>query len=161
MSEWIKNLADRIKETDHKELLEKEHQLHVAKMVNEKGPQFWSDFKASLKGHVEQMRIDLDNQVLAGDLTFREQQPNTVQVSKSELPFVSFSLTANFQAAALTGFRLTVNPRLPPNTHRQNLPVSGMFRVNHENQLFVEMDEHQFHHGHELAKHLMELLFKI
>jgi hypothetical protein len=161
MSEWIKKLADNIKEKDHEELLKKEHQLHVAKVINEKGPAFWEEFKTKLQEYVDQMRADLGNQTLIGDLRF-SQNGNALNIGKSEFPFVQFNAILNLTSQTISGSYVIVNPR--PQSGRGGLPHTQLlvhFKLNHDNQLHAEIGNSQFHHGHELAEHVMKLLFTI
>jgi hypothetical protein len=161
MSGWIKKLADNIKEKDHEELVKKEHQLHVAKVVNEKGPDFWEEFKTKLQEYVAQMRADLGNPTLIGDLRF-SQNGSTLNIGKSEFPFVQFNATLNLTAQTINGSYVIVNPR--PQPGRGGLPNTQLlvhFKLNHDNNLYTEIGDSQFHHGHQLAEHVMKLLFTI
>ena len=65
MSEWIKHLADRIKEVDHAAAIKLNAEAHRKGILGTKGPEFYRDTVAALqrdvKGIEDHLKEDITN----------------------------------------------------------------------------------------------------
>jgi hypothetical protein len=136
-----------------------EHQLHVAKVINEKGPVFWTEFANKLREFVDQMKTDL-GKAMGEDLRVTT-NAQSVTIDKGEFPFVHFTASLNLAAQLINGNHLTINPRPQPGRGMANTGLTIHLKLNQDNHLYAEVAGREFHHGHELAEHVMKLLFTI
>jgi hypothetical protein len=158
--DFISKLAKDIKEKDHEDLIKKEHQLHVAKIIHEKGQALWNQLAAKLKEYVEALRADLGNPVLDAELRFDNDPTGQIKINKQEFPFVNFTMTLNLDGQMISGTWMKANP-WPTGAPMGTRFIKIEFKANQEDHVYMVMDGVDHHDAESLAKAIMEMLFTV
>lgn len=157
--ELIQRLAGGIKEKDHRELLEKEHQLHRAKILKEGGSIFWASVCDSLAKSVANLKVALGTPG-GDDLVFAKMH-DSISIQKSECPYVRFSLVLKPILGSMEGNASKINPR----PAKGKTPPSEKLRfemvVSLEDRVSVNGEGKDFGSGEELADYILDKLFSV
>jgi len=157
--DFIAKLARDIKEKDERYLIERENQMHVARVISEGGYLLWKGLNTKLKQYVDLLRANLgDNPLLNGDLRFSS-QPNRIVITKREFPYVSFVLTLNLNMHAATASLAKANPRADGNNVATTIKIE--FKVGEFDRVYAIMNGVAYDEPDTLAKALMETIFAV
>lgn len=155
MPDFIQKLAQNIREKDHREMVEKEFQLHHAKVLERGGKNLWEELKRTLNGFINELRDALASPALADDLRF-EQAAQQVTIIKGELPCVRATLA--FSGQAIDMDYATQNPRCtdPPSTKT----IHVQLKVDPQNVVYFELNGLKTS-VYDVATHFMTAIFTV
>jgi hypothetical protein len=162
--EWLKHLAETIKEKDHSAAEIAERDAHELRVIEQEGPVFWRAFGDLLKKYVDDMKADLDNDVTlrSGALSFSADSGGRFNINKEAFPFVQFSASSpTYKLRTANIAYLVINPQKNPQAGAPMTTMPCRFEVGKHDKVFLQLDGQQFHEPHEAARHVMEKLFTI
>ena len=161
MSEWIKHIADRIKEVDHEAALKLHAEARRKGILGSKGPEFYRKtveaIQRDLNALEEQLKENSTNFPTAAVLTNQV----LASITRQACPFVGATLQLMMQQEQIVLTGSTGNPAqgIAMRQHSQTL----RFEIGENESVFVAEPfgekSKKFPHPDELAKHIVELLF--
>jgi hypothetical protein len=161
-NEWVANLAQDIREKGHEAAESYGRSQHQAELATTQGKPFFTAFVLRLEEDVNEIKRELQGDVTSSDTIFQTFGPTEVKITRSRFPW--------FDA------RITYQDPIIVLDYAKNLGVAGdlaldrktchfTFHVADDDTLSLEEsfgdNPRQFHQPEELARHIVELLFKL
>jgi hypothetical protein len=161
-NEWVANLAQDIREKGHEAAESYGRSQHQAELATTQGKPFFTALVIRLEEDVNEIKRELQGDVTSSDTIFQTIGPAEVKITRSRFPW--------FDA------RITYQDPIIVLDYAKNLGVAGdpaldrktchfTFHVADDDTLSLEEsfgdNPHQFHQPEELARHIVELLFKL
>lgn len=163
--DWIRDLADRIKEIDHDAAKRPISEESKAELVRTKGLVFFSGTVASIERMVVRLRSELRGDITEGSIELEHRKPDlTLKMRRPAYPYFSASLTFEPENDRI---RFTYSKANPARiSEREAIPSkdnSFLFMLGSHNVLhLVEAYScKKFFTTDELAQHVVETLFSI
>jgi len=161
-NEWVANLAQDIREKGHEAAENYGRSQHQADVATTQGRPFFTDFLIRLEEDVNEIKRELQGDVTSSDTIFQTIGPTEVKITRSRFPW--------FDA------RITYQDPIIVLDYAKNLDIAGdpaldrktchfTFHVADDDTLSLAEsfgdNPRQFHQPEELARHMVELLFKL
>jgi hypothetical protein len=160
--EWITDLAQEIQQKGHEPAENYGRSQHQSEIITTKGKPFFVAFVMSLEENVNEIKRQLQGDVTSSDTLFRTVSPAEIKITRGRFPW--------FDAHILHQDPIIILD------YAKNLGVAGDpaldrkvchfdFRVADDDCLSIQEsfgeDPRQFHQPEELARHIIELLFRM
>ncbi len=163
---WIEKLADEIKHKNHDAAEEYGRQLHRSGIIAEQGKTFFTALVLCLDQDFAEIRTQLQGSPVSCDTTLHKDGPEHVRLTRARFPWFDATLKHDAEDIVLEydqGRGVAGEMDLHASAVRQSVHFS--FQVDPADKLYVhesfEEPHTQFTHPEELAKHIVELLFKV
>jgi hypothetical protein len=156
--ELTTRIADNIKAKYQKELIDKEHQLHIAKVLKDRAPLVWKKLVEEMSAMTQRLGADL-GATGAVDLKFTNPSSNQMSISKTEMPHVAFILTLKNSPISVEGTLTKADPRLMKDKPGVTAKLLIEFTVNQDDTVTAIFLGEQFHEGTGLAEKMFETVF--
>jgi hypothetical protein len=150
--EWIEKLAAEIKEKDLEPAEKLAREKYVDNIITVKGRAFYDQLVETLVADIQELKASFEGTSLAIPITV-QRQPTVVSVKRDNFPRVEAKVHYTKEAISLN---YAAPPQLSP-AYRFHVGEGEGISVR---ETFGENAKH-FNHPAELAKHIMELLFKV
>ena len=160
--EWIENLAQDIKQKGHEAAENYGRSQHQAEIVTTQGKPFFTAFLISLEDDINEIKRQLQGDVTSSDTLFKTITPTEVALTRSRFPWFDARITHQ-DPIIILDYAKTLGVAGDPALDRKVCHFT--FQVADDDTLSVqesfEDDPRQFHQPEELARHIVELLFKM
>ena len=156
--ELTTRIADNIKAKYQKELVAKEHQLHIAKVLKDRAPLIWKKLVEETSAMTRRLGADL-GATGAVDLKFTTPSSNQMSIGKTEMPHVLLDLTFKENPISATGTLSKADPRPTKLTPTVTTKLLIEFTVNQDDTVTAIFLGEQFHEGNGLAEKIFETVF--
>jgi hypothetical protein len=160
--DWIANLTEDIKQKGHEAAESYGRSQHKAEIATTQGKPFFSAFVVSLEDDVNDIKRHLQGDVTSSDTVFQTITPTEVKLSRSRFPWFDARITHQDPIIVLDyakGLGVAGDPSLDRKT------CHFAFHVDDDDTLSVQEsfgdNPSQFHQPEELARHIVELLFRL
>jgi hypothetical protein len=160
--EWIANLAQDIRQNGHEAAANFGRSQHQSEIVSTKGKTFFVALIIALEQNVNEIKRELQGDVTSSDTLFQNVSPTEVKLTRSRFPWFDARITHEDPIIALDyakGLGIAGDPALDRKT------CHFVFQVAPDDTLSIQTsygeDPTHFHQPEELARHIVELLFKL
>jgi hypothetical protein len=160
--DWIANLAEDIKQKAHEAAENYGRSQHQAEIATTHGKPFFTAFVISLEEDVNEMKRQLQGDVTSSDTIFQTITPTEVKLTRSRFPWFDARITHQDPILVLDyakGLGVAGDPALDRKT------CHFAFYVADDDTLSILEsfgdNPRQFDQPEELARHIVELLFKL
>jgi hypothetical protein len=160
-TEWIGNLAQDIRQKGHEAAESYGKAQHSDQIITTKGNAFFSAFVISLEEGVNEIKRQLQGDVTSSDTLFQTISPTEVKLTRSRFPWFDAHIThrdPNIVLDYAKGPGVAGDPAIDRKT------ASFIFQVADDDTLSLQQSFSEnpisFHRPEELARHIIELLFK-
>ena len=161
-NEWVANLAQDIRQTGHEAAENYGRSQHQAEVATIQSKPFFTAFVLRLEEDLNEIRRELQGDATSCDTLFQTIGPTEVKITRSRFPWFDARITHQDPIIVLDyakGLGVAGDPALD----RKNRHFT--FHVADDDTLSVEEsfgdNPRQFHQPEELARHIVELLFKM
>jgi hypothetical protein len=161
-TEWIANLAQDIRQKGHEAAENYGKAQHHAEIITTQGKPFFTALVVSLEGYVTEIKRQLQGDVTSSDTLFQTVNPAEVKLTRSRFPWFDARLThqdPNIVLDYAKGLGTPGDPAIDRKTCHFTFQVADDDALSLQ-QSFSE-NSISFHHPDELARHIVELLFKL
>ena len=159
--EWIENLAHDIREKEHESAENYGRSQHQAEIITTQGQPFFSVFLISLEEDISEIKRQLQGDVTASDTTFQRINPAEAKVTRSRFPWFDARIAyqnPNIVLDYARGLGVAGDPSLDRKI------CQFTFQVAPDDTLSIQHsfndDPRQFDQPQELARYVIELLFR-
>jgi hypothetical protein len=160
--EWIANLAQDIRQKGHEAAENYGRSQHQAEIVTTEGKPFFTAFVIALEDDINETKRHLQGDVTSSDTLFQTISPTEVKLTRSRFPWFDARITHQDPIVVLDyakGLGVAGDPALDRKTCHFTFHVAG------DDTLSVQEsfgdNPRQFDQPDELARHIVELLFKV
>jgi hypothetical protein len=160
--EWIANLAQDIRQKGHEAAENYGRSQHQAEIVTTQGKPFFAAFVIALEDDVNETKRQLQGDVTSSDTLFQTISPTEVKLTRSRFPWFDARITHQDPILVLDyakGLGVAGDPALDRKT------CHFAFHVADDDTLSIQEsfgdNPRQFDQPEELARHIVELLFKL
>ena len=164
--EWIEKLADEVKHKGQEAAESYGRQLHRAGIVAEQGKTFFTALVLCLEQDFIEMRARLQGSAVSCETSVQREGPATIHLTRSRFPWFDATLKHAAEDIVLEyeqGRGVAGEQVLHSSTDRQVAHFS--FLVDASDKLLVtesfDETQRQFSRPEDLAKHIVELLFRV
>jgi hypothetical protein len=160
--EWIANLAQDIRQKGHEAAENYGRSQHQAEIVTTQGKPFFAAFVIALEDDVNETKRQLQGDVTSSDTLFQTISPTEVKLTRGRFPWFDARITHQDPILVLDyakGLGVAGDPALDRKT------CHFAFHVADDDTLSIQEsfgdNPRQFDQPEELARHIVELLFKL
>ena len=160
--EWIASLAQDIQQKGHEAAENYGRSQHQLEIITTQGKPFYTAFVISLEEDVNEIKRQLQGDVTSSDTTFQTVNPTEVKLTRSRFPWFDARITHQDPIIVLDyakGLGVAGDPTLDRKT------CHFAFHVSDEDALSIQEsfgeNPRRFHQPEDLARHIVELLFKL
>ncbi len=158
--EWIENLAQDIKQTNHEAATGFGIAQHQAAVIAQRGLPFFLAFTSALEQNITQLRAQLQGDPASSDTNFQTPSPAEIKLTRSRFPWIDATILYRDDTISLDyakGLGTAGDPTLDRNT------LNFTFQSAPDNTLnLIESfrdNPRQFRQPEDLARYITELLF--
>ena len=162
--EWIENLAQDIKQTNHEAATDFGIAQHQAAAVAQQGLPFFLAFTSALEQNITQLRGQLQGHPASSDTIFQTPTPAEIKVTRSRFPWFDATILYRNDTISLDyakGLGIAGDPT--PNYTADRKTLNFTFQAEPDNTLtLIESfrdNPRQFRQPEDLARYITELLF--
>jgi len=159
--EWVANLSEDIKQKGHEAAEDYGRSQHQAEIITTQGRPFFTAFVISLEEDINEIKRQLQGDVTASDTIFQTINPTEVKLTRSRFPWFDARITHQDPIIVLDyakGLGVAGDPGLDRKT------CHFAFHVANDDALSIQESfgekPQQFRQPEELARHIVELLFR-
>jgi hypothetical protein len=160
--EWVANLAEDIRQKGHEAAENYGRSQHKAEIATTQGQPFFTTFVMRLEEDVTQIKRELQGDVTSSDTIFQTLGPTEVKITRSRFPWFDARIIHQDPDIVLD-YAKTLGAAGDPALDRKTCHFT--FHVDDGDTLSVEEsfgeNPRQFHQPEELARYIVELLFKV
>jgi hypothetical protein len=160
--DWIADLAQDIKQKSHAAAEEYGRSQHQAGIVTTQGKPFFTTLVLCLEQDITEIKRQLQGDVTASDTTIQTISPAEIKLTRSRFPWFDARITHQDPIIVLDyakGLGVAGDPALDRKT------CHFTFHVADDDALSIQEsfndNPRQFDQPDELARHIVELLFKV
>lgn len=160
--EWIVDLAEDIRQKGHEAAENFGRSEHQAEIISTQGKTFFVALVIALEENVNGIKRELQGDVTSSDTLFQNVSPTEVKLTRSRFPWFDARITHEDSIIVLDyakGLGIAGDPALDRNT------CHFVFQVALDDTLSIQTSYGEnpthFHQPAELARHIVELLFKL
>jgi hypothetical protein len=161
-NEWVANLAEDIRQKGHEAAENYGRSQHQAEIATTQGRPFFTTFVLRLEEHVSEIKRELQGDVTSSDTIFQTIGHTEVKITRSRFPWFDARIIHQDPIIVLDyakGLGVAADPALDRKV------CHFTFHVADDDTLSVEEsfgdNPRQFHQPEELARYVVELLFKM
>jgi hypothetical protein len=161
-TEWIENLAQDIRQKGHEAAESYGKAQHSAEIITTKGNAFFSAFVIRLEEHVNDIKRQLQGDVTSSDTLFLTISPSEVKLTRSRFPWFDARITHQDPDIILDyakGLGVAGDPAIDRKTSNFTFQAADDDTLSLQ-ESFSE-NPVSFRSPEELARHIVELLFKL
>ena len=159
--EWITDLAQEVQQKGHEAAENYGRSQHQSEIITTKGKPFFVAFVTSLQKDVNEIKREPQGDVTSSDTIFQNVSPTEVRITRSRFPWFDARILHQ-DPIIVFDYAKTLGVSGDPALDRKVCHFD--FRVADDDTLSVQEsfgeDPRQFHQPEELARHIIELLFK-
>lgn len=160
--EWIENLALDIKQKNHEAAERFGREQHMAGIIADRGMPFFTAVVSCLETDVAEIRSQLQGDLTSADTTIQVVSPSAVKLTRGRFPWFDAHLT-NQENNIVLDYAKSRGVAGDPNLDRKS--VHFAFHVAKDDSFSIQEafseNPHRFQSPEELAKHIIELLFRV
>ncbi len=160
--EWIANVVQQVRQKGHEAAENYGRSQHQAEIVTTQGKPFFTDFVIRLEEDVNEIKRQLQGDVTSSDTVFQTISPVEVKLTRSRFPWFDARITHQDPTIVLDyakGLGVAGDSTLDRKT------CHFTFHVDDRDSLSLQEsfgdNPRQFDQPEELARHIVELLFKV
>jgi hypothetical protein len=161
-NEWIADLAEDIRQKGHEAAENFGRSQHQSEIISTQGRTFFAGLVIALEENVNGVKRELQGDVTSSDTLFQNVSPAEVKLTRSRFPWFDTRITHEDPIIVLDyakGLGVAGDPTLDRKT------CHFVFQVAPDDSLSIETSYGEkpthFHQPKELARHIVELLFKL
>ena len=165
-TEWIDKLAEELKQKGREAAESYGREQHRAGIMAEQGKIFFAALVMLLEEDFSALRSRLQGSPVSSETALVRESPTRVLLTRSRFPWFSGTLEHLADDIVLKyaqGHGVAGEPLLLHSAERETVHFS--FQVDHEDKLHIaesfEETQQQFDRPEELARHIVELLFRV
>jgi hypothetical protein len=161
-TEWIENLAEDIRQKGHEAAESYGRAQHTAEVVTTQGKPFFTAFVIRLEEDVNEIKRRLQGDVTSSDTIFQTVSPAEVKLTRSRFPWFDARIIhqdPNIVLDYAKGLGTAGDPAIDRKTSLFTFQVADDDSVSLQESF--SQDPQVFHQPEELARHILELLFKL
>ena len=161
-TEWIANLAQDIRQKGHEAAENYGKAQHRAEIITTQGKPFFTAFVVNLEEDVTEIKRQLQGDVTSSDTLFNTVSPTEVKLTRSRFPWFDARVThqdPNIVLDYAKGLGTAGDPAIDRKTCHFTFQVADDDALSLQ-ESFSE-NPISFRHPDELARHIVELLFKL
>jgi hypothetical protein len=172
--EWVANLAEDIRQKGHEAAENYGRSQHKAEIATTQGQPFFTTFVMRLEEDITQIKRELQGDVTSSDTIFQTVGPTEVKITRSRFPWFDARIIHQDPDVVLDYAKtlgVAGDPALDSKTDRKAESTADRkthhftFQVADDDTLSVQEsfgeNPRQFHQPEELARYIVELLFKL
>lgn len=161
-NEWVANLAHDIRHKGHEAAENYGRSQHQAEIATTQGKSFFTAFVLRLDEHVNEIKRELQGDVTSSDTTFQTIGSTEVKINRSRFPWFDARIT-HADPAIILDYAKGLGVAGDPSIDRKVRHFT--FQVANDDTLSIQEsfadNPRQFHKPEELARYIVELLFKM
>ena len=160
--EWIATLTQDIQQKGHEAAENYGRSQHQAQIATTQGKPFFTALTISLEEDINEIKRQLQGDVTSSDTIFQTINPNEIKLTRSRFPWFDARLTYQDPSIVLDyakGLGIAGDPTLDRKTRHFAFHVAADDTLSIQ-ESFGE-NPRQFHQPEDLARHIVELLFKL
>jgi hypothetical protein len=163
--EWLRKLANDIKEKDHAEAEKQARENEERALIVQHGPVLWHSFADVLQRFVTEITAAFHDDVTLREgplsFAFRPPQGDQIVITKAAFPFASFTAVPQYSQGLASITYSVINPQKSANLNLSPTTMLCRFEVSENQRVFLQLDGEAFHQVDEAAKYVMEKLFTL
>jgi hypothetical protein len=160
--EWIANLAHDIKQKSHEAAEQYGRSQHQAGIITTQGKPFFAAFVSCLEEDVAEIKRQLQGDVTASETIIQTTGLTEVKVTRSRFPWFDARITHHDPTITLDyarGLGVASDPAIDRKSR------NFAFQVTDDDALYLQdaFDDNpkRFHQPEDLARHILQILFKL
>jgi hypothetical protein len=157
-SDLTRRIANSIRAKYRKELIEKQRQLHTAKVLKDRAPGVWKKLFEVLSAMTRSLAAELGTPG-GVDLKFANAGTSQLTITKTEMPYVLLNLHFHDVSFSISGTLAKADPRPTKSAPAVTTPLNIELSVSEDDSITAIFLGEEFPEGAGLAARIFELVF--